>query len=220
MLILALDTSGDVCSLALLEDEKCLSAFSFRHERTLTERLPGALGFVLSDRKVALTAIEGIAVGLGPGSFTGVRVAVTMAKVWAMSLSVPLVGVSSLDAQAAPFVPLETFAIASVVPARRSESIVAFYAPGTTTPLAAPQVMLNADICAQLTDQFPNMLGLICGENAFAIRDTTPLPGVRFIVQSLNAADIGRLAHSRFASSTFDDVDTLVPLYVAPTPVG
>lgn len=221
MLILALDTSGDVCSLALFNGEQELSTFAFRHERRLTERLPGAVDFVLRDRNARLADVQRLAVGIGPGSFTGVRVAVTFAKTWAFALSLPVVGVSSLDALALPVAALETFAAACVTPTRRGECIAAFYAPGQAVPLAPPEVVKNADVCARLRELFPSTPHLVLGESAPLVKEAAPDAGnVRFVAAFPSAANVARLAASRLLAGETDDADALMPLYVAPSPVG
>ena len=90
MLILALDTSGDICSAAIFDGERELSTLTFRHDRQLSERLPAIIDFLLADRRISLQDIEVFAVGLGPGSFTGVRIGVTLAKTFAHALKPPI----------------------------------------------------------------------------------------------------------------------------------
>ena len=79
MLICACDTSGDVCSIALFEDATELAAWSFRHDRKLSERLAPLVKQMLHEQKSATVRdVDAWAVGLGPGSFTGVRIGVTL----------------------------------------------------------------------------------------------------------------------------------------------
>ncbi|MBC8141462.1 MAG: tRNA (adenosine(37)-N6)-threonylcarbamoyltransferase complex dimerization subunit type 1 TsaB, partial [Armatimonadetes bacterium] len=65
MLILAIDTSGETCSVAVSDGDTCRAEYVFRHERRLIERLPGAVQFVLSDAGLTISDIEAFAVGLG-----------------------------------------------------------------------------------------------------------------------------------------------------------
>ena len=103
MLILAVDTAGEVCSVALSEGKTVRGVYRFRHNRHLVERIPAVVEFVLGDFGATLADVEAFVAGLGPGSFTGVRVGVTMAKMWAFARNKPVVGISSLDALALPF---------------------------------------------------------------------------------------------------------------------
>ncbi len=92
MRVLALDTSTPVTTCALLEDEAVVWEKSIEPPAKAGDVLPGALG--------DLQGVQGIAVGLGPGSFTGLRVGLAAAKALAYALKLPLAGASSLQALA------------------------------------------------------------------------------------------------------------------------
>ena len=222
MRFLALETAGDTCSVAVADDTTLLSAYHFRHERQLTERLPGIVQFVLSDRALTFDDLEGYAVGLGPGSFTGIRVGVTLIKTIAHITGRPVVGVSALDTLAFAQHPAPWEAIAAVAPTRHTESVVALYGRGTHTPAVGPVVMLNSEIAAALAAFAPHAgLCLVVGEVAGKIRDAAPPPAnITFLTQSVGASALVALAAARFGVGDTDDVDSLVPLYVTPTPVG
>ena len=98
MKILAYDSSSEVLSLALFEDETLIgemeSALFTRHTSTLA---PG-IDMLLKSHRMGLADVDVIAVGLGPGSFTGLRVGVATAKDLAYAAKKKLVGVSSFQA--------------------------------------------------------------------------------------------------------------------------
>lgn len=221
MNILSLDTSGDRCSVCVY-DGTPRTQYAFRHDRRLSERLPGAVEYVLNDAGLTLHDIDAFAVGLGPGSFTGVRVGVTMAKVWAMALQKPVVGVSSLDALAAFLPPMpEGVGIISAVPTRRTESVAAFYHAGSLVPVVPPAVYPNDAIVREARALLGVETVLIVGEIAPLLYAATPEPeGVTFWPSPVLASTIARLAAPRLTNGETDDVMTLVPLYVTPTPVG
>lgn len=222
MLILALDTSGDICSVALFDGGRELSTLRFRHERALSERLPGAVEFLLRDRGVTLRDAEGFAVGLGPGSFTGVRVGVTLAKTWAHVLLKPLVGVSSLDALASTVPALPGVAVAAVAPTRRTEVVAAFYHAGEAIPRAAPAVTANVEVVVRARAMIGDADAplLIVGEAAAVVRKATEHNGsVIALPTSADAAAVARLAAARLLNGESDDVFALAPLYVTPPAV-
>lgn len=221
MLIFAIDTSGDICSLALFDDARELSTYQFRHELHLAERLPAFVTFVLGAHDRKLRDIDAFAVGLGPGSFTGVRVGVTMAKTWAHSLGRPLVGVSSVDALAEPIAELEIGNIVAVAPTRRTEAVAAFYRRGAgTTPLAPPGVLAHTDIARMALEWFgdSSVPTLLCGEAAPIV--AAQGGDFRVFPAPVSAAAVARLARIRLQNNETDDPFTLTPLYVTPTPVG
>src|SRR5438105_4947992 len=118
MLILALETTSEHCSLAIRDDAGLLAERSFRHRMRLSERLMGDVEELLRDAEVALGDIEGFGVGIGPGSFTGVRLGVMTVKTWADVLNRPVAGVSALEALAYEYRGLEGFRITPVIRAR------------------------------------------------------------------------------------------------------
>lgn len=227
MLILSLETSGDICSVALFDDDRERISYAFRHHRRLTERLPGIMDFVLRDAgSLSLKDVQALAVGLGPGSFTGVRISVTMAKTWAWTLGIPLIGVSSLDAVASSFPTIPGMGIVAVTPTRRTEVVAAFYESREPDPVAvaAPAVIPNEEVVARAIYSLHGIAYFaVIGEAADVVLAATP-PELRrraFVWPSYpTAADVARLAARRLARGESDDPDTLVPLYVTPSPVG
>ena len=92
MRVLALDTSTPHTSCALLEDDRVVRERSFEPPAKAGDVLPAALG--------DLEGIDAVAVGLGPGSFTGLRVGLAAAKAIAYARKLPIAGASSLQALA------------------------------------------------------------------------------------------------------------------------
>lgn len=99
MILLALDTATPVTAVALLEDEKVLGQ-EFQPAKNHSVTLLPAVDRLMADSSVSRASLGAIAAGVGPGSFTGVRVGLTLAKTMAFALGVDLVGVSTLEALA------------------------------------------------------------------------------------------------------------------------
>jgi len=100
-LILGLDTSEKTASLALVDGEDILAEVMLSEDRRHETGLGKAMREVLASADVDAAGLSAIAVGIGPGSFTGVRIGVTFAKTLAFVLKCPLVGLSGLCAVAA-----------------------------------------------------------------------------------------------------------------------
>ena len=96
MLILAFDTATDVATVALARDGKVLGERATRAVRVLQD-----VEGLLEDAGLRSDEVEGIAVGTGPGSYTGLRMGLVTARTLSFSLGVPVAGVSTLDALAA-----------------------------------------------------------------------------------------------------------------------
>lgn len=215
MKILALDTSGDICSVAIVEGKELLTEINFAHHRRLTERLPGIVEFALHEAELTLEELDAFAVGLGPGSFTGVRVGVTMAKTWAEVLGKRVIGVSSLDAMASA-VSGAGAPVVVVVPSRKDEVIAAFYKGGRSSPVAEPKVLLTSEVLAQATEALAEPRLLVLGECAHWIA-----PNTQAVLRAASprAFQIARLGQARLRVQGPDDVATLAPHYVAPPPI-
>lgn len=129
--ILALDTSSAAQAVAVLDGADVLMESNNLAERNHSVNLLPEIERVLHESATNKRQLAGIAVGVGPGSYTGVRIAVTTAKTLAWALKLPVVAVSSLEAQAASG--LETAAIEGrtwiipLVDARRGQAYTALF---------------------------------------------------------------------------------------------
>lgn len=149
MLILSLDTSTRAGSAAVLRDDTVLAVAGGDASRTHGERLPAELEAVLRAAGVSLPDIDLLAVALGPGGFTGLRIGLAAMQGIAMVTGRPVVGVSALEALAvAAFRSLHVdhARIAAWMDASRGEVFAAAYeatgAPGavpTLTTLCEPE---------------------------------------------------------------------------------
>lgn len=100
MLVLALETCGDVCGVALGEGARVLAGRDLAMPRGHAEALAPLVREVLEAAAVAPRALGAVALSIGPGSFTGVRVATAFARAWALAAGLALVPVTSLEALA------------------------------------------------------------------------------------------------------------------------
>ena len=101
MIVLALDTAGETCAVALAKTGNGLSVLARRADaigRGHAERLMPMIGEALAEAGLAYADLERIAVTTGPGSFTGTRIGVAVARGLALALGIRAVGVSVLDA--------------------------------------------------------------------------------------------------------------------------
>jgi tRNA threonylcarbamoyladenosine biosynthesis protein TsaB len=97
--VLALDTATEGCSVALLSDEGLVGRFE-EVGRGHAEQILQMVDAVLAEAGTALAAVDGVAASVGPGSFTGVRISVSVAQGLAFGAGLPLVGVTTLEALA------------------------------------------------------------------------------------------------------------------------
>lgn len=126
MKILALDTSGLVCTVAVMEDDRLLSEFSIQHKITHSELLLPMMEQIKNKIALDLNTIDAVAVSAGPGSFTGLRIGCSTAKGLCLAMNKPMIAVPTLDAMAYQFYGSE-YVICPMMDARRSQVYTGIY---------------------------------------------------------------------------------------------
>ncbi len=145
MKILAFDTAMAACSAAVTEHHggrsQVLAAHREARTRGHAETLVPLIGRIMADAGVSFADLDRIAVTIGPGTFTGVRIGVATARGLAVASGLPVTGVSTLEAVAAGLAQgAQTRPIASVFDARRGEVYVQIFSPALD-PLTEPQAL-------------------------------------------------------------------------------
>ncbi|MBE6595294.1 MAG: tRNA (adenosine(37)-N6)-threonylcarbamoyltransferase complex dimerization subunit type 1 TsaB [Ruminococcaceae bacterium] len=120
MLILALDSTAVVASVALCEDDRALAAFHLNNGNTHSETLLPMVKAALDTTGHSVDDIDLFACSVGPGSFTGVRIGAATVKGLAFGKEKPVIGVSTLEALATNLLPFEGL-IVPVMNARRGQ---------------------------------------------------------------------------------------------------
>jgi tRNA threonylcarbamoyladenosine biosynthesis protein TsaB len=234
VLVAALDTSTLTLSCALV-DLAAGSAPRLRCERTEHAparpapgatgghggRLPGALSDLLVAEGLRLPDVEGYAVGLGPGSFTGLRIGLATWKGLAYANRRPIAGASSLAAMALAAAP-DAPAGAVLVPlldAKKGEVYAGFYrAAGAGVEAVLPEAALGPDALVERVLSLPGALAFGTGWSAYAER-LARVPRLDTLVASPPAVAVAALAAERLAGAGFEAerLFALEPHYVRPS---
>lgn len=128
MVVLAVDTSTEVCSVALMDEQRPAWEISFPVRTGHGGSLLPVIDTLFSLSPFSKTDVELIAVGVGPGSFTGIRIAAATAQGLSLALGCTLAGVNTLDTIAMGALP-STIPVMPVIDARKSEVFCRLYAP-------------------------------------------------------------------------------------------
>ncbi len=131
-LILSIETATSVCSVAIHQGGKLLAQAEFHLEKVHATALTPTIDFVLQQCNLRKQDLSAIAVSKGPGSYTGLRIGVAVAKGLCFTLNVPLIGVETLEAMALGVVPLavkDNSLICTMLDARRMEVYYALFDP-------------------------------------------------------------------------------------------
>ena len=132
MYILSLETSTKNFSLAISKDEKVLRFRNVRTDRILESSMIDSIDKLLASCDLNLDKVDALAIGLGPGSFTSLRVGLSTVKAFALATGKKLVGICSLDVLASGVVPNESIGtktdeICVLADARRGKVYAAIY---------------------------------------------------------------------------------------------
>jgi tRNA threonylcarbamoyladenosine biosynthesis protein TsaB len=151
MLILGIETATERVSVAIGGHEGVLGMFEVTRGRRHAETLTPAIDFVCRQADVVLDEISVVAVDMGPGLFTGMRVGLASAKAIAQALRVPMIAISSLDLLAYPLRRTDKV-IAAVIDARKGEIFYALYrqVPGGIQRVSEPTAGRVDDLVADL----------------------------------------------------------------------
>ena len=220
MRLLAVETSTLTGAIALLDGDTVVGESRLTVALTHGERLLASIDALLQGARWRLEEVDGLAVAVGPGSFTGLRIGVSTMKGLAFATGKPLVGVPTLDALAWTL-PFAAYPVCPLLDARKGEVYTALYrtsggylerlsadravAPAVLAEellrdLAGPVVLLGEGVAP-----FEALLGRLLGTRArFAP------PGHR-LPSAVSVAELGRLAHARGERV---EPAALVPLYV------
>lgn len=152
MIILGLDTTGTDCSVSLVDDARVRGHISRNIGRGHAEVLAGMVSEVFERAELKPTDVDRIAVCTGPGSFTGLRVALSFAKGFALPRGLPIVGIDALEVTAQKLDPDSTSRIAVSQDVRRGEFFYALYENGV--PQFPPRVMIKDEMEWHATDQW------------------------------------------------------------------
>lgn len=216
VLILAIETATGCGGVSLtkggVDEGRVLAEYTLQPEITHSRRLLGSVGAMMEAAGVGWGDLDAVAVSLGPGSFTGLRIGMAAAKGIAMGASLPLLGVPTLDGLAAQATPTE-LPLCCLLDARKQQVYAAFYSFKAGRCLRTSDFMV---VSAEQLAQRIQVPTLVVG------------PGINVCQSTLAGQPLARLApagllHPRAAFIGFVGAamlaqgqgnDDLVPLYV------
>lgn len=192
MRVLSVDTCLAASSVAVIEDGRTLAARSEPMTRGHQERIAPLAKEIAGEAGIAFSALDRIAVTVGPGSFTGLRVGLSFAKGLAQALGIPCVGVNSLEALAAS-VEAKGF-VAAVLDAKMGQVYLQVFDGGKA--LMAPDALDIGSATARLAELWSGGPATLVGTGAGLLEGVLP-EAVRIDLAVADPAAIARLAAAR-----------------------
>lgn len=217
-MLLAIDTSTKHAGVALAQDGQVISSRSWYSQANHTAELMPAVADILNGQGLAARDLTGIAVALGPGGFSALRVGISAAKGLALASGKPLVGVKTLDLEAHPYLASGVPVCALLDVGRQEVAAARFGKDGQR--LGEDAVGLPVELLSDIAEPT-----IFCGEGVTrwigVIREH--LGSLALPVTSSPAARLWSLAalgQQRIELSEADDLATLQPHYLRMPSIG
>lgn len=215
MLILGIETATQQVGVAIGGHEGVIATFEVARGRRHAEILTPAIEFVCAQADVDIGEIGCVAVDVGPGLFTGMRVGIAAAKALALALRIPVIGISSLDLLAFPCRHTDRV-IVPVIDARKGEVFWSMYrqVPGGVQQVAPPTVGPVDDLVADLLARSQEAL---CVGDGAARYGEEIVEGYRCEISAPvhpSAGALVQLAHARALREEWVRPDEIEPVYL------
>lgn len=221
MALLALETATDTCGVAVLNDGDVVAEAHLHRPHIHSSRLTPLVEDVLSHGDVQTSDLDTVAVSMGPGSYTGLRIGVSTAKGWALASDADLVGVPTLEAYAAQLEPVvhPDDVVCALLDARRDEVYAGAFR------WTEGELVEHAETRALTVDTLPSWIGTIpsrlwlLGHGAEKSRETLSdaYADCKIVPPSRcppSAAWVGRRGNVHLRENGPDDLGEFEPLYV------
>ena len=216
--ILNIETSTEVCSVALTSEGQVLDHRENYEGQTHATMLSQYVKEMLDYARSRELKLDAIAVSIGPGSYTGLRIGLSEAKGLAFGLNVPLIGVNTLQllvvsAMFNHFIDEDNVLYVPMIDARRMEVYTAAYNPALQAVLEPQAMILDEHSFEDLLQQGHTLV--LIGNGSDKARQVLTRDGVRFIegVKPV-AVDMMALAEKAYRENDFIDVAYSTPLYL------
>lgn len=212
-LILSIETATKVCSVAVHQKGILLGINEIHLDNVHSQKIMGLISSLLEQLGVESQKLDAIAVSSGPGSYTGLRIGVSVAKGLAYALDIPLIGVPTLEALASQVIPFceKSDHIIPMIDARRMEvyAIVSDY-NGSVLEKAAPVVLESNPYINYLEKSLVYFLG----DGAEKAKEVLSHQNARFLSNLNSSKSLGNIAYQKFLESEFEDLAYFEPNYL------
>jgi tRNA threonylcarbamoyladenosine biosynthesis protein TsaB len=213
---LAIESSTQIASVALLNNSSLVSQRESRVQRSHSELLNSFVQELLDESKISVADLNLITVGIGPGSFTGIRVAVNLAKTISYTCGTPLAAVNSLKTLAFPYCEQE-LPILALINAYKNMSYFAVYRGGiqAANTIHKPHVIPMGDI-----KKIIDFKHLTVGEGYLFYEKYLPANLKSLMVRPTSVQDypmastLGKIGLTYFDQGLTFDWKSLNPLYI------
>ena len=214
--LLIIDTALEEAIIALSKDDKIIAELANKEMHSHASFIQVAIAKILAEQQMAIVDLDAIAVTLGPGSYTGLRVGLATAKGIAYSLQKPLIGLSTLSAlanvaiQLAPNTMASPFQIFAMIDARRMEVFGAIY-DSSCNPIIQEQAMVLDQAKWNSLIHQPT---LCIGNGLAKTKDFTAPHQVIYLEGHYTSQVLLNMALTKLKAAQFEDLAYVGPNYL------
>ena len=217
-IILYIDTAGEKALIGVSKDNHLLALAQNSQSNTHANFVQVAIAEVLSKSGLNIKQVDAVAVTMGPGSYTGLRVGLSSAKGIAYAINKPLIGISTLallahHAKNHPAVTQykDSIQIFCMIDARRMEVFGAIYKADHTIIVPEQSILLDAEYFNKLLLNGP----VLCiGNGAIKSKEIANHPNLHFMEESYEISSLIQLANSKMENLDFEDIAYSKPAYL------
>ena len=216
--LLHIDTAGEKAMVAISQNGVLMAIQENEVFQTHASFLQVAIQTLMAETAISLNSIDALAITMGPGSYTGLRVGLSSAKGIAYALNKPIIGLSTLAllANAASkqtwFIEKkEQVQIFAMIDAKRMEVFGAIYDSKLNCQLAEQAIVIDSIYLASLIEKQPT---LCIGSAATKVKSLLEDPALFYVEQSYNILDNIQLAEAAFTKGQFEDTAYSSPSYL------
>lgn len=207
---LAIDTSSEVCGVALLEDDKLIDDNSLNNGKTHSENLMPLIKDILERNNLELKDIGLISCVVGPGSFTGIRIGIASVKAMAEVYSIKIASVASLEVLVQV---LESKTKVSMIDARNDQVYCGIFDENNN--LLEDYIADDINVAIEKISKYEDIS--ICGNGAEKFKNLIleKIPSMKFSDENFQKAEnAGKAGFRKFLSNDLMSADTIMPIYL------
>jgi tRNA threonylcarbamoyladenosine biosynthesis protein TsaB len=213
-MLLAVDTSTAQVGLALYDDSQVIGEYAWRSSQRHTVELAPAIFELLTRCGLTMDHVRALAVALGPGSFTSLRVGLSLVKGLAVARGLPLIGIPTLDILAAAQAP-SRLPLAVVIQAGRGRLALGWYKSSKNGWQAkGPARVVMIEVLAEEATGPVIVCGELTSEERQKLADKPEVQIVSPARSVRRPAILAELAWQRWQAGSADDAATLAPIYL------
>ena len=211
--ILSIDTATDICGIALTEDKQLITEYRSNFKRAHAEKIIDSMARVLEDASLSLVELDCIAVSIGPGSFTGLRIGLSVVKGIAFANNLPLVSVVTLDALAYQAL-FWNGQICPIIKAQADEAYTALY---KVKDFTLERICDYRLIKLNMLENFITEKTLVINNGMKNLNEYANNKLIQIAPEELSflsGITFAQMGYEKFQNGDVEDIETLEPLYL------